>query len=243
MNIIDSAVRLISENNELKIQPYLDLMQQFGVEHSVIAPSDEFVAVFNDEGNRQIAGFVEQYPEIFSGLAVANPWYGKQAVKTLEDAFESGLCGLYLHPARQGFHLTESIVDSLIEVCIIYGKPVYSHTGTPICAMPYQLAELARRFPEVKFVMGHMAYPDFCGYDVIPAAQQAQNIMIEISCAPAEMVKGAIEMLGAGRVLFGSGQPRSSLQCEIKKLDLLNLSPDVRQKITYDNAHLLWKIQ
>jgi predicted TIM-barrel fold metal-dependent hydrolase len=53
------------------------------------------------------------------------------AVDELKRAFDAGLVGLYLHPGRQGFHLTEAVVDPLIEVCGERGKPVYSHTGTP----------------------------------------------------------------------------------------------------------------
>jgi uncharacterized protein len=243
MNIIDSAVRLNSENNELKIQPCLDLMTKNGVAHSVIAPSDEFVSVFNEDGNQQIADFVKQYPDKLSGFAVANPWYGEQAISSLEKAFEIGLCGLYMHPGRQGFHLTDSIVDPLIETCINRDKPIYSYTGTPICSMPFQLAELARRFPDAKFVMGHMAYSDFCHYDVIRACEQAPNIMIETSCAPGEMIKMAINELGAERILFGSGHPRSTLQYEIKKLEILDLPDSDFQAVVCTNAQKLWGIK
>lgn len=123
----------------------------------------------------------------------------------LRQAFEQGLVGLYLHPARQGFQLVESIVDPLIDVCRIYGRPVYSQTGTPVCAMPFQLAEMARRFPSVTFVLGHAGYSDFSGYDVIPAAKHSSNILVETSCTGGGLVQTAIDELGPERVLFSSG--------------------------------------
>ena len=57
---------------------------------------------------------------------------------------------------------------------------VYAHTGTPITAEPFQLAELARTFPDVPMVMGHMGYTDFW-YDAVPAALQSENIYLETS--------------------------------------------------------------
>lgn len=241
-DIVDSAVRLPAKQGRIEADTWLCLAEQWGISHSVAAPADEFVTVYNDEGNDRMAELVAQHSKKLSGLAVANPWYGVKAVDFLRKAFECDLCGLYLHPGRQGFHLTEAVVDPLIEVCLEYDRPIYSHTGTPVCAMPFQLAELARRFPEASFVMGHMAWSDFSGYDVIPAAQQASNIFLETSCTAGEMVRAAIEVLGEERVLFGTGYPRSLPEYEFEKIRTLNLSQEVLDKYMRENAARLWKI-
>lgn len=65
----------------------------------------------------------------------------------LRSAFADGLCGLYVHPGLQGFHLTDGIIDPLVEVCVKHNLTIYNHTGTPVCAMPFQIAEIARRHP------------------------------------------------------------------------------------------------
>ncbi len=241
-NIIDSAMRLPAGNPKSEVSAWFDLAERWGISHTVAAPPDEFVMAFNDEGNAMMADLVKQYPDRLSALAVANPWYGEKAVDTLKRAFERGLCGLYLHPGRQGFHLTESVVDPLIEACLEYGKPIYSHTGTPICAMPFQLAELARRFGEATFVMGHMGWTDFCGYDAVPAAQQTPNILLDTSLACSSIVADAIEKLGVGRVLFGTGYPRSRPAHEFEKLKPLNLSEEDFDKYARKNARRIWKI-
>jgi len=241
MKIIDSAVRLASSEGVMDAGPWLALMAEHGVHHAVVAPSDEHVAVLNREGNDRIADLVKAHPAELSGLAVANPWYGKQALETLEAALESGLSGLYVNPARQGFHLTDHIIDPLIQACERHEVPVYCHTGTPICSMPFQLAELARRFPAVRFVMGHAAWSDFW-YDVIPAAEQAENILVETSCTIGEMVRAFIESLGADRVIYGSGYPRSSPVNELAKIMRLDLPEDAMRKVMGDNASALWGV-
>ncbi|MDO9543182.1 MAG: amidohydrolase family protein [Kiritimatiellia bacterium] len=243
VNIIDSAVCLPVEKGRLFLEPWRREAKRWKIAHAVAAPSGELVAVDNAEANIQMARLMKSRRNGISGLAVANPWYGKRAVKILRKAFEDGLVGLYLHPARQGFKLCESIIYPLIETCGEYDRPVYSHTGTPVCAMPFQLAELARRFPMVTFVMGHAAWSDFSGYDLIPAAKQAQNIMVETSCTMSGVVESAINELGADRVLFGSGYPRSLPGYEFEKFKTLNLEWTVTNKIMRSNAIRLWKLR
>jgi len=240
--VIDSAVRLPTRDGALDAGAWFALADHWGISHAVAAPSDEFVAVYNEEGNALLADLVERHADKLSALAVANPWYGPRALDILNRAFDRGFCGLYLHPARQGFHLTESIVDPLIKLCLARDKPVYAYTGTPICAMPLQLAELARRFPKATFVLGHMGWSDFSGYDVIPAARQAPNIIVETSCTTGAMVGLAVEELGAERVLFGSGYPRSHPSYEIDKLKDLTLSQDQLDLYMRRNARRIWKI-
>ena len=242
MQVIDSAARFKSKKGEPDAVDWLERMEESGISHAVAAPPDDFVVIYNEEGNRQMAKWADKFPGKLSALAVANPWYGAKAVDILQKGFDCRLAGLYLHPARQGFRLTEKIVDPLIEVCIERGKPVYSSTGTPVCAMPFQLAELARRFPEARFVMGHFAYTDFAGYDVIPAAKQAPNIYLDTSCVPGSAVRQAVEEIGAERIIFGSGYPRSMPRLEVDKIRSLELDSNNLYKIMCGNASSLWGI-
>jgi predicted TIM-barrel fold metal-dependent hydrolase len=240
MKTVDSAVRL--QNNPKELAAWLERAEECQISHSVVAPTDACVAVFNDEGNRQMIRLANTHPRTFSGLAVANPWYGTAAADALRRAFDEGLAGLYLHPMRQGFRLTESLLDPLMEICVRYAKPVYCYTGVPICSMPLQLSELARRFPTVQFVMGHGAYPDFW-YDVVPALTQAANILVETSCQVGGVLQAVVDGLGAERAIFGSGYPRSDPMVEIGKLNRLRLSDEDRAKIMYANARTLWRLE
>lgn len=243
MKIIDSAVCLQAIEGHLQIDDLLEQMEDQKVSHAIAAPSDELLTVYNEKANEQMVDLVKRFPDKLSGLAVANPWYGQKAVEILQKYFGKGLCGLYIHPLRQGFLLTEELIHPLIEVCRRFDKPVYSHTGSFECSMPFQLAYLARRFPDVSFIMGHAAWSDFSGYDVFPACQQASNIFVETSCT----VKGVIDLLisniGAERIVFGSAYPRSNPAVEIAKIKRMRLDSEVEKKIFYENALGLWKIK
>jgi predicted TIM-barrel fold metal-dependent hydrolase len=239
--IIDSAVCLADLSDPAPLMAWLDQMARHAIAHAVVAPADAYAAVYNEEGNDLLADVVRRYPQQLSGLAVANPWLGPKAASLLEKAFDAGLKGLFLCPPRQGFRLTESVVDPLLEVCQHRRKPVYAYTGTPICSEPFQLAELARRFPEVTFIMGHAAYPDFW-YDVTAALQQAPNMLVETSCQMTGVLQQAIDAIGPERVLFGSGWPRSKPGIEIMKMQSMGLPAETMEKIMHANASRCWGI-
>ena len=239
MDIVDSAVRLTARDGVLDIDAWLREADKWGVAHAVVAPSAAHVAVLNEEGNRQVADLLDSHGDRISGLAVANPWYGDAALGMAGSAFDRGCRGLYLDPGRQGFRLTEPVVLPLIELCARLGKPVYCHTGTPVFAMPFQLSELARRYPSVPFVMGHAGYSDFW-YDVIPAALQSDNVFVECSCTTGGLLAQIIEAVGSGRVLFGSGYPVSLLENELEKIGLVGLDEDARRQVLSGNARALW---
>jgi len=241
--IIDSAVCLDADTGRLRTEPWLALARKWQITHAVIAPTDAMVAVDNEIANSALLELVRRHPAAFSALAVTNPWYGPRALGMLNAAFDAGAVGLYLHFGRQGFHLTDAILDPLVALCAQRGKPIYAYTGTPVCCEPLQLAELARRFPRAKFVMGHMGWSDYSGYDAIPAARQAPNIVLETSCTTAGVVQAAIDELGVERVIFGSGHPRSRPSHEIAKIHDLRLSPEQMELYLCGNARRLWRIR
>ena len=242
MTVIDSAFRFSSHDMVNEAVDMMPVLKKFGIAHAVAAPSDEYVAVYNREGNSLLREIAETQYDDYSYLAVCNPWYGTVGLDELETSFKRNASGLYLFPARQGFKITDTVILPLIELCAGYKKAVYVHCGTPVCAMPFQLAELALLFPQVSFVMGHAAWSDFW-YDVIPAALKAHNILVETSCTTGGMVRAFIDSFGAERVLFGSGFPQSLPENEISKINRLNLPDDVLENVMSENAKRLWGIR
>jgi len=210
-------------------------MDQSGIESAWIHPSDAFMAVLNREGNALIRDAVRAQPDRFVGCAVANPWFGQDAADELRRAFGDGLRALYLNPPVQGFQLDDPLVDPLVEVATEFAAPVMAHTGTPVCAMPLQLAALARRHPRARFVMIRMGYADFW-YDGPPAAATASNIWLETSVVDPDLLLDAIARLGAERFLFGTSAPLATVSIELAKVMDLGLPPDALAKIVYLNA-------
>lgn len=208
-------------------------MQMSGIDKSMLCPVEEYVTVYNRAGNELIAAACREHPDRFYGYAVANPWYGEEAVQTLTEAFEAGLHGAFFVSSLQGFSINDPIVDPLIEVCRRYRRPAYFHTGTPCFALPLQLAYLARRFPEVDFIMGHCGANDFV-YDIDASMYHTPNLYLETSLNYCETIYKVVADY-PDRVIFGSDSPRSPLAFELEKTMGASTRPDVMDAVLGGN--------
>ena len=240
MPIIDSHCHVgMGVRKQVPSDELLRQMDSARVARAVICTVDQFIAVRNRQGNDQVIAAVRQWPDRFWGLAAVNPWFEQEAVEELDRCLDAGLVGLKLNSHLQGFVLSDPLVHPLVQKCRERGAVVYAHTGTLITAEPFQLAELARTFPDVPIVLGHMGFADFW-YDAVPAALQSENIFLETSLIDVMNIATAIEKVGARRVLFGSDLPESSLPVEIEKLATMEISDQHRRWIMHDNARALW---
>jgi predicted TIM-barrel fold metal-dependent hydrolase len=213
--------------------PYFDVepgdliaqMDQHGIDRAVLSPVDRWLAVDNREGNTTIAGWIRSWPNRFLGYATANPWYGERAVAELERALDDGLSAIKLHPARQGFVLLDQAVTPILEVAVQRGVPVYIVTGVAVAAMPLQLSEIARRYPQIPFIMGRSGWSDFQLMDLVPAVCQAPNIYVETVYNMPDTLDEIVKAIGADRIVFASDAPFANLKLEIEKLELMNVEP------------------
>ncbi len=219
----------------------LERMAEAGIARAVICPADRFLAVDNREGNDYLLRAVQLYPDKLLGFATANPWYGQRAIDELRRALGEGLVGIKFHPPLQGFLLADELINPLIEIAAVREIPVYFHTGTPVNALPLQLSVLARRFPTVNFIMGHMGCTDFW-MDVIPAASSCPNIFLETSHDYVSSIQRAVMAVGAGRVLFGSDAPFNRPELELRKIMALDVDEETRIAICSGNARHLLKL-
>lgn len=192
-------------------------MDEHGINRAVICPVEEQIAVYNREGNDFILAQVNRFPTRFIGFAVANPWYGEWAAEELRRALEAGLRGLKLHPTVQGFSMNDPITYPLIDVAAHYRVPVYVHTGSAHFGEPLKLAELARRYPELSFIMGHSASSDFWS-DLGRCHQFAPNVLFETSRnGPSKYTNMALR-IGVDYLLFGSNTPESVYPIELASI-------------------------
>lgn len=224
---------------QISSRKLLTQMDANQVGRAVIAPVDQFVAVFNREGNDYILNEAREHADRFLPMITANPWFGRQAVEEVQRGFEAGAVGLKLHPGLQGFQITDEIVYPLMEMAQLQQRPVYFHTGTPVTSMPLQLTELALRFPEVKMIMGHMAFSDFWN-DVADATRAAPNIYLETSSHWPSFIVEMVQTFGSERILFGSDSPMNLMELEIEKIVRHIENQNDRENILHRTAETLF---
>jgi len=205
-------------------------MDNNNIDRAIICPVEEYITVFNHQGNDEIIALVNRFPNRFTGFAVANPWFGQEAVNELERALGEGMHGLKLQPVIQGFSMNDAIVYPLIEVAAHHRVPVYAHTGTAHFGEPFKLVELARRFPEVNFIMGHSGSSDFWS-DLGRCHQFATNIFFETSRNGPAKYTNMIKNIGADYIVFGSNAPESLYPLELASIREMISDPGNLEKI------------
>jgi uncharacterized protein len=196
--------------DELTLLKEMDACQ---VDQAIITPVDRFYAVLNEEGNNQINEISQQYPDRFLPACTANPWLGKAAIVEIDRCLSENARLVIFHPFYQGFLANDEIIWPLLEQIQPYNVPVYFHTGMPGNSTPWQIVDLAERFPDLDLIMGHCGSTDFWN-DVDDAALAAPNIYLETSLARPFSVPGRIKAIGKERILMGSYAPVNNFTFE-----------------------------
>ncbi|MFG2563325.1 amidohydrolase family protein [Streptomyces sp. NPDC048496] len=146
--------------------------------------------------------------------------------------------GLEVSPAVHGVGLTDPRVGALVGVAAEFGHPVYVVCLTRRGAGVADLVGLARRFPQVSFVLGHSGIGNIDFY-ALAMIQDEPNILLETSGGYTCVAEAALSRLGAGRVVFGSEYPLQHPAVELAKFQVLRIPPDQWRQIAWDNAHRL----
>jgi uncharacterized protein len=231
--IVDAHVR-IGRCREASLAPdeLLATMDRLGIDITVVAPDERCIAVANREGNQMTARAAAGSGGRLRAYAVANPWY-TDALDTLERAHEAGAVALAVDSVLQGFDLLDGSIDPLLRFAAQRHWPVYVRTGTPPNALPMPLASLARRHPDVVFLMGRSGATDFW-IDAAPAMRHARNLYADTSYAPWDTVLtelGGDPQIGPARMVFSTDAPYTVPAAERARVDDWPLQPEQRRAV------------
>ncbi len=104
----------------------------------------------------------------------------------------------------------------------------YGHSG------PANFLQVARRFPEVTFILKHMGYR--LVEDAVQVALERPNIYLETAGVTCSNILKAVRRVGADRVIFGSDTPYHSPKVEAMKIaEHPGLSGDEKRKVLGEN--------
>lgn len=197
----------LDENSLLK---EMDACQ---VDKAIITSVDRYYVVNNLEGNNAILDIAASHTDRFLPACTVNPWLGADAIGEINRCYELNARMMIFHPFLQGFLANDELIFPLLEQIQPYHVPVYFHTGMPGNSTPWQIVDLAERFPEIDFIMGHCGSTDFWN-DVDDAALAVQNIYLETSLARPFSVPGRIQVVGKERIIMGSYAPVNNFTFE-----------------------------
>lgn len=219
--IIDSHVRVgAGRDVALSVEELSATMDRLGIDRALVAPPEPAIAWENRAGNDLTTAAAAQSQGRLLAYASANPWGRGAAIDELARARDRGACALAVDSVLQGFDLLDGLIDPLLEFAQDSGWLVYVRTGTPPNALPLPLATLARRYPELPFVMGRSGATDFW-IDAAPALRHAPNLYGDTSYAPWDTVLSEFARdpeIGTRRLVFSTDAPYTVPATELSRL-------------------------
>lgn len=173
--------------------------------------------------NEVLAEYVQQHSHRMVGLAAIDPTVDSIATKDLAAQMEKlSLKGFVVYCSKLGFHPTHSRAMRFYEAVQEIGLPIFFHNGGHSLdaeaileyAQPYLLDEIARRFPQLRIIIGNMGVPFV--EQTLSVVAKHERVFADLTIRPGKVwqtyniVVAAHERGVMDKLLFGSGYPQST---------------------------------
>lgn len=217
----------------------LRAMDENGVDRSLLIPFpvvDDFKREHDEIGDA-----VRSWPDRFAGAACIHPFIDERdfaaEVKRCTELY--GFRALKLQPMYQPLNPLSKRSDFFFQAAQDNNLAVVAHTGTGVpFSLPSLFIAAARRFPEVPIVLGHAGGSVYM-LECAVAAQVCPNIYVELSSLMPHHIADLMHYVPIEKLLAGSDLPES-IETELGKILTLNLAPESKQAILWDNAVALF---
>jgi predicted TIM-barrel fold metal-dependent hydrolase len=190
----------------------------------------------NPDGLKVISEAVAKYPDRLLGYARLDPWFDDRCVEALNNAVKDWGCrGVKLHPAHYTLYPFVPETVKLAHRAGELGLPILFHCGDEIMCLPYQIDRLAAQCPETTIILAHIG-GFFSGEAALNVAERRKNVLVDTSEIPfPEMVRKAVDRLGAEKVMWGTDAPCCDIGHEIKKVELAGLTEKQQRLLFSEN--------
>lgn len=183
--------------------------------------------------NEYTAEWVGHAPEKLIGLMGIDPME-ESYLNEIDRGIELGLKGIKIYPMLAHFNPVDPTIFPLYEKAQRLGLPILSHMGTQPnpravlkYSMPLLVDEIAQAFPDLKFVIAHMAHP--WQRDCAIVLRKHPNVYADVSGSgwvrPWQAWEALIlmqEWSVTDKLLFGSDFPAWTPQEGMDKMRRLN---------------------
>ena len=184
-------------------------------------------------------------PETILPFCYVTPAFPDEAVAEIERCVgKHAMVGVKLWVARRA---TDPSLDPIMEAAVAKDVPVLQHawlktTGNlPGESTPYDVADLARRYPRARIIMAHL---NGVGYRGIEAVVDVPNVVVDTSGGDPEsgLVEAAVHRLGPHRVVYGSDAPIRHFGVTMNKVLGADIPDAAKRAILWDNAMRVLKL-
>jgi len=184
--------------------------------------------------NCLVEEMIKKFPNKFFGFCCINPLNGDNEIEKFKNLIESGFSGLKLAPTVHKFSLRGKMIYKLAKICEKYQVPFYTHVTYSPAASTSKVGMLAKEFPDVNFIIGHMGFGP-ADIEAIEIAGSMENVYLETSGSSFIILKEAVKEIGVDKLIYGSEFPMYHPAVELKKIKLLDITTKDKEKIFSKN--------
>jgi len=231
------------------------LMDQAGVEKVFITQCKMWSYrnkwMYMDTSLDDVLQYTKNYPDRFEGLAGYNPFRIRESLEEIEIAVKQfHFKGVYVHIYGFDIPLHDRKMYPLYAKCEELGVPVSLQVGHVLEAMPSEMGrpiyldQVACDFPNLKIIGAHTGWPWV--EELISVCYKWENVWFGIDAWLPKYLSPPIlqfinSRMGRDRCIWGTnGLPWKQ---SLDQIEELGLKEEVKQKLLYDNAVELFKLQ
>lgn len=240
MLLIDVHAHIWGNNYEQDKRDIMKACELYGVSRVYVSglkshiPDEEEVRELNFE----VYKFMKEESDIIRGYCYVNPRHTNSLDVLKQGIEEYGMVGMKLWVST---FCDDPRVFPLVERCIECDIPILIHAfHKSVGQLQYEsrswnVANLARRYPEAKIIMAHLAANCYTGLKPI---ENMKNVYVDFS---GTIIRGddllyAKKAVGVERILFGSDMPGASTLICIGQVEEADFTPGEKECIYYKNA-------
>jgi uncharacterized protein len=220
-------------------------MQQAGIDISLALPLAWKAE--NVDGINRWAALHNRHPVYLLGTIHPDVTEPEKVIRTVA---EYGLKGIKLHPEFQDFKFDELRVEKIVRACIKYDIFILTHAGCdiqfppPPNSDPKSLAELHRKFPELKLVIAH--FGSWGLWEEVEKYLIGLPVYLDLAFIAGYIQESKlvdmIQRHGSKRILFGSDSPWRDQTEYVNFVKGLPLGEAEKEDIFWRNAAKLLKL-
>jgi predicted TIM-barrel fold metal-dependent hydrolase len=205
------------------------------------------------ETNDYIMEAVARYPTRLVGFCAIQPLAGEKAMVELERCVKGGAKGIgELRSDTQGFDFTDrGIMEPMAQAAMEHRLIILTHASEPVghsysgkgSITPGVLYSFITNFPDLTLVCAHWG-GGLPFYALMPEVAKAlSNVYFDTAASPwlyrDDIFRQVTEILGVGKVLYGSDYPLMKQSKLVKSIQSLDISVEAKGMILGGNARKL----
>ncbi len=255
---VHAHIGVVPGGFQMPLENQLQGMEKFGIDYALISDircgesqtKSDGVTPYQTLINREAADIVRAHKEKLGLMLWCRPNAEQGFTKEFESIYLENkdiVKGLKVHPDISGLPFNDPKMIPYLEMAREFSLPVLIHTKESDCSKVSFVCEMARKFPEVDFILGHMSISED-KEESFRALAEYPNIYGDTAWVYYADAVRACNLGLEDKILFGTDSPIGGADTYgdpafyLPYYENPELSQTAIDKIMYQNAQKLFRL-